>query len=131
MGKPMGNGYPIAGVATRPELLATFGAATATSIPSAAARRGRGRRAVLETITDDELQKNSLDTGRHLVEELKNAAKSDARVRRRPRRWTLRRRRACPRREVESARRRRAQKVVNLMRERNILIGTAGRMATY
>ena len=42
MGKPMGNGYPMGGVATRPELLAAARPRSSTSTRSAAIRSPRG-----------------------------------------------------------------------------------------
>ena len=38
MGKPMGNGHPMAAMAARPEMLEAFGRKCATSTPSAATR---------------------------------------------------------------------------------------------
>ena len=43
MGKPMGNGYPIAAVVTRPEISMPFAGTSAISIRSAAPRRRRRR----------------------------------------------------------------------------------------
>jgi 4-aminobutyrate aminotransferase-like enzyme len=71
MGKPMGNGMPIAAVAARPEILAEFGAQVryfntfgGNSVCVAAAA------AVLDVIEAEGLQENALVTGQYLLEEL-------------------------------------------------------------
>jgi 4-aminobutyrate aminotransferase-like enzyme len=71
MGKPMGNGMPIAAVAARPEILAEFGAQIryfntfgGNSVCVAAAA------AVLDVIEAEGLQDNARDTGRYLLETL-------------------------------------------------------------
>ncbi len=75
MGKPMGNGYPIAGVVTRPEILADFCADfgyfntfAASPVATAAAL------AVLEAIEEDGLIANAASVGRHLMGRLEAAA---------------------------------------------------------
>jgi 4-aminobutyrate aminotransferase-like enzyme len=73
MGKPMGNGYPIGGVAIRPDLLETFGSKsgyfnTFGGSPVAAA----AGLAVLDALTEDRLQDNARDTGSYLLEKLKS-----------------------------------------------------------
>ncbi len=72
MGKPMGNGYPIAGVVTRPEILAAFCADfgyfnTFAGSPAACA----AGLAVLEVIEEDGLIANAARVGRHLEARLK------------------------------------------------------------
>lgn len=67
MGKPMGNGYPVAGLVTRPQLLADFCADfgyfnTFAASPAAAA----AALAVLEAIEEDGLIANADRVGRHL-----------------------------------------------------------------
>ena len=71
MGKPMGNGYPIAGLVTRPELLADFcgefgyfNTFAASPVATAAAL------AVLEAIEEDGLIANAAHVGRHLTARL-------------------------------------------------------------
>jgi 4-aminobutyrate aminotransferase-like enzyme len=71
MGKPMGNGMPIAAVAARPEVLAEFGAQVryfntfgGNSVCVAAAA------AVLDVIEAEGLQENARVTGQYLLEEL-------------------------------------------------------------
>jgi 4-aminobutyrate aminotransferase-like enzyme len=64
MGKPMGNGYPVAGLALRPEVIAGFGAKAryfntfgGNAVAAAAAM------AVLEVIRDQGLQANAARVG--------------------------------------------------------------------
>lgn len=73
MGKPMGNGYPIAGAVTRPEILSDFcddfgyfNTFAATPVATAAAL------AVLEAIEEDGLIANAASVGRHLMARLKH-----------------------------------------------------------
>lgn len=78
LGKPMGNGYPMGGVALKPDLLAEFGARngyfnTFGGNPVAAA----AGMAVLETIAVEGLQENARQTGAYLLDGLRSAA-SDA-----------------------------------------------------
>jgi 4-aminobutyrate aminotransferase-like enzyme len=127
LGKPMGNGYPMGGVALKPDLLAEFGAHngyfnTFGGSPVAAA----AGMAVLETIASEGLQKNALDTGAYLLEGLKSAARDHASV------GDVR---GCglylgvefvqpgSGKVPDSGA---AERVVNAMRERGVLIGTAG-----
>lgn len=72
IGKPMGNGYPMAGIVLRPEVIAEFGPRaryfnTFGGNPVAAA----AGKAVLDTIRIDGLQQNALDVGTYLMEGLK------------------------------------------------------------
>jgi 4-aminobutyrate aminotransferase-like enzyme len=71
MGKPMGNGYPIAAMVAKPEVLAPFGRTSrhfntfgGSPVAIAAAR------AVLEIIGDERLRENALDTGQYLRQRL-------------------------------------------------------------
>jgi len=71
MGKPMGNGYPIAGVVTRPEILTAFcndfgyfNTFAASPVACAAAL------AVLEAIEEDGLIENAATIGKHLFARL-------------------------------------------------------------
>lgn len=73
MGKPMGNGYPIGGVAVKPELLEKFGSTSGyfntfggSPVASAAGL------AVLDALGEDRLQDNARDTGRYLLEQLQS-----------------------------------------------------------
>ena len=128
MGKPMGNGYPMGGVAMRPELLADFGARagyfnTFGGTPVAAA----AGLAVLDVIEDECLQSNALETGAYLLEGLREAGAQSDRV------GEVR---GCGlylgvelvlSRESKSPDARATDTIVNGMRERGVLIGTAGR----
>ncbi|WP_421592332.1 aspartate aminotransferase family protein [Shinella sp. M27] len=72
IGKPMGNGYPMAGIVLRPEVIAEFGPRaryfnTFGGNPVAAA----AGKAVLDTIRIDGLQQNALEVGNYLMEGLK------------------------------------------------------------
>ncbi len=78
MGKPMGNGFPVGGVACKPALLESFGAKsgyfnTFGGSPVAAA----AGLAVLDVIADEELQKNACETGRYLLQKLQGLAMSN------------------------------------------------------
>lgn len=127
MGKPMGNGFPMGGVAIKPDLLKTFGATsgyfnTFGGNPVAAA----AGLAVLDVLQDEGLQQNSFETGAYLRSEIRIAGSKGGCIgdvrgaglyigvdivkdtqTREPDRDT-------------------AEKIVNGMRDRNILIGIAG-----
>lgn len=71
MGKPMGNGFPVAGLAARPEVMAPYFAEfgyfnTFGGNPVAAA----AGLAVLDVIEDQALQENAARTGRYLRQRL-------------------------------------------------------------
>jgi 4-aminobutyrate aminotransferase-like enzyme len=75
MGKPMGNGYPIGGVVTRPELLSAFIEDfsyfnTFASTPAA----GAAGLAVLDTITEEGLIENAARVGAYLRTRLDDLA---------------------------------------------------------
>jgi len=81
MGKPMGNGYPVAGLAVRPEVAAAFGhdmryfnTFGGNTVAMAAAR------ATLEVIENEGLLKNSCKTGAILMNGLRDIAQQDARI---------------------------------------------------
>ena len=72
MGKPMGNGYPVGGVAIKPGLLEAFGAKngyfnTFGGSPVAAA----AGLAVLDVIRDEGLADNARETGAYLLDKLR------------------------------------------------------------
>ncbi|MEQ6249535.1 aspartate aminotransferase family protein [Sulfitobacter sp. HNIBRBA3233] len=78
MGKPMGNGFPLSGVAMRPELVAEFGSKaryfnTFGGNPVAAA----AGMAVLDVIKQEGLQENALHVGAFLKAGLEDIAKGD------------------------------------------------------
>ncbi|ASP66851.1 aspartate aminotransferase family protein [Sinorhizobium meliloti] len=73
IGKPMGNGYPMAGIVLRPEVIAEFGPRaryfnTFGGNPVAAA----AGKAVLDTIRTEGLQQNALVVGRHIMDRVKS-----------------------------------------------------------
>lgn len=77
IGKPMGNGYPMAGIVLRPEVIAEFGPRaryfnTFGGNPVAAA----AGKAVLDTIRIEGLQQNALEVGTYLMEGFRTLARS-------------------------------------------------------
>lgn len=126
MGKPMGNGFPMGGVAIKPDLLAAFGSKsgyfnTFGGNPVAAA----AGLAVLDVLEDEGLQQNSFETGAYLRSELRIAGSDQIGDVRGSGLYigidiVKDRRTREPDRET-------AEKIVNGMRDRNILIGIAGR----
>ncbi|MBL8847960.1 MAG: aspartate aminotransferase family protein [Hyphomicrobium zavarzinii] len=81
MGKPMGNGFPMAGLVTRPELLERFCEdtgyfSTFGGNPVAAA----AGMAVLNVIDEEQLQENALRQGNHIKERLRDVAAKDDRI---------------------------------------------------
>jgi 4-aminobutyrate aminotransferase-like enzyme len=127
MGKPMGNGYPIGGVAVKPDLLATFGATagyfnTFGGNPVAAA----AGLAVLETLEAESLQQNALEVGAYLLAELDGVAQRFNRI------GDVRGKGLYI--GVELVRDRKSKKpdrdaatrVVDMLRDRNVLVGIAG-----
>ena len=81
LGKPMGNGQPIAGVVMRPELIETFGRKTryfntfaGNPVSCAAAM------AVLEVIARDRLIDNARTVGAYLMTGLLRLAEADPRI---------------------------------------------------
>ena len=81
MGKPMGNGFPMAGMAARPDHLAMFCADvgyfnTFGGNPVAAAAGA----AVLRVIEVEGLQENARNTGKYLCDRLSALAQADARI---------------------------------------------------
>lgn len=128
MGKPMGNGFPMGAVVIRPDLLAAFGASsgyfnTFGGNPVAAA----AGMAVLDAIEAEGLQENARETGRYLREGLAALGTTHHAV--------GEVRGAGLYIGIELVRDREggapdsatAERLVNAMRERNVLIGTAGK----
>jgi 4-aminobutyrate aminotransferase-like enzyme len=75
LGKPMGNGYPVAGLVARPEVVAAFGAKAryfntfgGNAVAAATAM------AVLDVIEDEGLLANARDTGAYLAGGLRDLA---------------------------------------------------------
>lgn len=128
MGKPMGNGFPMGGVAIKPALLAAFGATsgyfnTFGGNPVAAA----AGLAVLDVLEGEGLQQNSFETGAYLRSEIRIAGSGGEVI------GDVRgsglyigvdivkdRKSREPDRQA-------AERIVSGMRARNILIGIAGR----
>jgi 4-aminobutyrate aminotransferase-like enzyme len=128
MGKPMGNGFPMGGVAIKPDLLQEFGSRsgyfnTFGGNPVAAA----AGLAVLDVLKDEGLEENSFETGAYLRSELRIAGSAGDHI------GDVRGAGLYIGVEIvtdKSSRepdRETAEKIVNGMRERNILIGIAGR----
>ncbi|QIE46276.1 aspartate aminotransferase family protein [Pseudohalocynthiibacter aestuariivivens] len=81
MGKPMGNGYPVAGIAVQSHICEAFGhdmryfnTFGGNTVAMAAAR------ATLEVIQNENLMENARKTGAVLMEGLRDLAKADARI---------------------------------------------------
>lgn len=77
MGKPMGNGYPVAGLVVQPSILAAFGAKAryfntfgGNAVAAATAM------AVLRVVQTENLQQNARDVGAYFVDGLQGLAKS-------------------------------------------------------
>lgn len=128
MGKPMGNGFPIGGVVVKPALLDEFGTTngyfnTFGGNPVAAA----AGLAVLETIEVEGLQENARETGAYLAVEIsalsrRHEAIGDVRGAGLYLGVEIVTDQAS--REPDKAA---TTAIVNGMRERNVLIGTAGK----
>ena len=128
MGKPMGNGFPVGGVAVKPGLLHAFGSKsgyfnTFGGSPVAAA----AGLAVLEALEADRLQQNAKTTGADLLaalQKLASASKSIGDVRGAGLYVGVEFVRDKQTKEPDMAA---ALAAVNGLRDRNILIGTAGK----
>ncbi|MEM8759565.1 MAG: aspartate aminotransferase family protein [Pseudomonadota bacterium] len=127
MGKPMGNGYPMSGMATRPEILArfcedvgyfnTFGG---TPVASAAGL------AVLDAIEADGLMRNAGTTGKYFLDRLNALAGIE------PRLGDVRGAGLFLGIDLVAAGNRApdpgaAKSLINALRDRRVLIGAAGR----
>ncbi|MEM1276500.1 MAG: aspartate aminotransferase family protein [Pseudomonadota bacterium] len=81
MGKPMGNGFPMSGMATRPDLLSAFcedfGYFNTFGGNPVAAAAGL---AVLEVIRDEDLMDNASRVGAHLRARLSDLSQQDTRI---------------------------------------------------
>ena len=76
MGKPMGNGYPVAGIAVAPDIIADFGndiryfnTFGGNTVAVAAAQ------ATFDVIHDEQLMENADKIGTYLLKEIRNLAK--------------------------------------------------------
>jgi 4-aminobutyrate aminotransferase-like enzyme len=127
MGKPMGNGHPVAGMAARPDLLAEFGARsryfnTFGGNPVSAA----AGIAVLEVLESEGLIANAHHTGAHLLDRLKQLqARHEliAEVRGAGLFIGVELRRGGPKGRPAT---RESTAVVNMLREQRVLISAAG-----
>jgi 4-aminobutyrate aminotransferase-like enzyme len=125
LGKPMGNGHPIAAVVTRPELADAFARDalyfnTFAGNPVSAAVG----RAVLDVIAGERLMERAADTGRHLQEGLGKLATADPRLGDVRGRGLFAAIEMVDRRGEPDAATARA--VVNTMRDRGVLISRIG-----
>ncbi len=128
MGKPMGNGFPVGAMVARPDVLEAFGSKsgyfnTFGGSPVAAA----AGLAVLDVLKDEGLQDNARATGGYLLAGLRQTVEKHSRVADVRGaglylgiEFTKDRNSLSPDRDAAVA-------GVNMMREENILIGTAGR----
>jgi 4-aminobutyrate aminotransferase-like enzyme len=127
MGKPMGNGHPVASMAARPELLAEFGRRsryfnTFGGNPVSAA----AGIAVLDVIESERLMENAQRTGAHLIKrlmELKARHALITEVRGAGLFVGVELRHDGPTGAPATAE---AARIVNLLRERRVLISSAG-----
>jgi 4-aminobutyrate aminotransferase-like enzyme len=128
MGKPMGNGFPMGAVVVKPDLLAEFGSSsgyfnTFGGNPVAAA----AGMAVLDVIEKESLQENARQTGTYLrdgLAALGAAHPAVGDVRGSGLYIGVELVRDGEGRAPDTAA---AERLVNAMRERNVLIGTAGK----
>ena len=81
MGKPMGNGYPVAGIAVRPEVASKFGhdmryfnTSGGNTVAMAAAN------STLEVLHDENLIANSMVVGKMMLSSLKDIMQEDERI---------------------------------------------------
>jgi 4-aminobutyrate aminotransferase-like enzyme len=127
MGKPMGNGFPMGGVAIKPDLLEEFGSKvgyfnTFGGNPVAAA----AGLAVLETLQAEGLQDNARQTGTYLRESIAAIGRGSRTI------FNVRGEglyigvECVTDEETKSPDPAKADRLVNAMRERGVLIGTAG-----
>jgi 4-aminobutyrate aminotransferase-like enzyme len=128
MGKPMGNGFPMGGVAVKPALLTKFGSSsgyfnTFGGNPVAAA----AGLAVLDVLESEGLQMNAFEIGAYFRSELRILSSSRNQV------GDVRGAGLYTGVEIVKDRTSRepdrgaAEAMVNALRQRNILIGTAGK----
>jgi 4-aminobutyrate aminotransferase-like enzyme len=125
MGKPMGNGYPVGATVVRPDLLAEFGGQsgyfnTFGGTPAAAA----AGQAVLDCIRNDCLQEHARDVGTYLKTEIQKFGSAIGDVRGAGLYLGVEFVTDAQSKEPNKAK---ALSVVNGMRERGVLIGTAGK----
>jgi 4-aminobutyrate aminotransferase-like enzyme len=125
MGKPMGNGYPMGAVVTRPEILDAFCATvgyfnTFAGTPAAAA----AGLAVLDVIEEEGLLANARAVGAHLIAGLRELGLRHPVIREVRGAGLYVGVELTPRSDALATR------VINGLRERRVLIGAAGRAGT-
>jgi 4-aminobutyrate aminotransferase-like enzyme len=128
MGKPMGNGFPMAGLVTRPDLLERFCEdtgyfSTFGGNPVAAA----AGMAVLDVIDDEHLQDNALRQGNHIMQRLRAVAAKDDRIAEARGAGLFLGIELCRPGNKDQPDPALASHVINGLKERGVLIGAAGR----
>jgi 4-aminobutyrate aminotransferase-like enzyme len=128
MGKPMGNGFPMAGLVTRPELLERFCEdtgyfSTFGGNPVAAA----AGMAVLDVIHEEKLQDNALRQGNHIKARLADLASKDERIADVRGAGLFLGIELCHPGKKDQPDAEVASSVINGMKDRGVLIGAAGR----
>ncbi|HEX2841561.1 aspartate aminotransferase family protein [Hyphomicrobium sp.] len=128
MGKPMGNGFPMAGLTTRPDLLARFcedtGYFSTFGANPVAAAAGM---AVLNVIHDEQLQDNALRQGKHITARLLDLAAKDDRIAEIRGAGLFLGIELCRPGQKEQPDAELASSVINGLKDRGVLIGAAGR----
>jgi 4-aminobutyrate aminotransferase-like enzyme len=127
MGKPMGNGYPMSGMATRPKLLAkfcrdigyfnTFGGTPAASAAGLA---------VLDVMRDEGLAENAARVGAHLLNRLRALAERDPPVATSAEPGSSSASTSAPTGDPARPDPALATAIINGLRDRRVLIGAAG-----
>jgi 4-aminobutyrate aminotransferase-like enzyme len=127
MGKPMGNGHPVAGLAVRPEVMKAFGQASryfntfgGNPVSMAAAS------AVLDVITQNDLQRNALQVGSYLREKLAALGQRHALVGEVRGAGLFIGLELVTDRTTNAPATAQAQKVVNALRQRQVLLSATG-----
>lgn len=128
MGKPMGNGFPMAGLVTRPELLARFcddtGYFNTFGGNPVAAAAGL---AVLDVIAEERLQENARKQGHHIMARLRDLTAREDRIGDVRGAGLFLGIDLCERGKKEQPDPALATAVINGLKDRGVLIGAAGR----
>ena len=128
MGKPMGNGFPMAGLVTSPELLARFcddtGYFNTFGGNPVAAAAGL---AVLDVIDAEQLQENARKQGAHITARLRDLAARDDRIGDVRGAGLFLGIDLCGRGKPDQPDPALATAVINGLKDRGVLIGAAGR----
>ena len=127
LGKPMGNGQPIAGVVVRPEVLEPFGRSmryfnTFGGNPVSCA----AGQAVLEVIRDEGLQQRSAEIGEYLLSGMRQLAERHEQIGDVRGAGLFLGVELVTERATKAPAAEQAKRVVNAMRERGVLISAAG-----